>query len=161
MTLLKGALVALLITLYAAPALAASPTEAIIYQKCRIEFTEPKAREKARYYAPLIERAAKKHGLPPTLVARVAWHESNFKPRLVSHAGARGLMQVMPFHFKRGQSWKDPATNLDVGCGVLKSYLKRFDGDWHRALTAYCYGPRIVSRGKYRSRYSKAILARR
>lgn len=135
-----------------------SPLENQIYRLCKHEFPKNTAVQKAKYYAPLIQKVAKKHKVPAPVLASLIWHESNYKPGLVSHAGARGLMQVMPFWFKRGQNWRDPKTNLEVGTSLLVQYRNRYHGDWHRALTAYCMGPVSVSRGRYRSRYSNQVL---
>jgi len=135
-----------------------NPLEKQINRLCQGEFTPKVASEKAKFYAPLIQKVAKKHKVPAPVLASIIWHESNFKPGMVSPAGARGLMQVMPFWFKRGQNWRDPKTNLEVGTSLLVQYKNRYHGDWHRALTAYCMGPLRVSRGTYRSRYSVKVL---
>lgn len=138
------------------------PLENFIYKFCVKEFSKEKAIEKSKFYSPLIKKASKKYDIPETIIASVIWHESNFKPYLVSPAGALGLMQVMPFHFKKNEDWKNPATNIEVGCRILKGYTLRFNGDFHRALTAYCYGPMYVAnRGISRSRYSRAVLLHR
>jgi soluble lytic murein transglycosylase-like protein len=134
------------------------PLTAFVYKLCRKEFPAAKALEKAKWYTPRIQRAAADADLPATVVASVIWHESNFHPHCVSPCGALGLMQVMPFHFRRGEDWRDPEVNLRVGCRVLKGYWKSYGGDPHRALTAYCWGPANVNRGMSRSRYSKAVL---
>jgi len=135
-----------------------SPLEKQILRLCKNEFSPKVAVEKAHFYAPLIQKVADKHHVPAPVLASLIWHESNFKPRMVSPAGARGLMQVMPMWFKRGQDWRNPETNLNVGTSLLVQYRNRFHGDWHRALTAYCMGPIRVSRGMYRSRYSARVL---
>lgn len=137
-----------------------SPLEKQIFRLCKHEFSQAKAVEKAQHYAPLVERAAKKYDIPSTVVASMIWHESNYKPNMVSPYGARGLMQVMPMWFKRGENWRDHQTNINVGCRVLRMYSTQFHGNMHRALTAYCYGPAPVYRGKYRSRYSNQVLKR-
>lgn len=137
-----------------------SPLESLIYRKCKIEFSKAKAIEKAKFYAPIIRRVAGHYKLPPRIIAALIWHESNYKPRETSSCGALGLMQVIPFEgrFKRGQNPFDPATNMSVGCGILKGYLLRCHGDWSRALTAYNYGMLPVSRGLSRTPYSRAVL---
>lgn len=126
----------------------------------------------ARYTA-FIEKSAARWNLDPLLVARVIRLESEFKPREVSHVGAIGLMQVMPFHFTRKgippKKRMDPATNIELGCHLLSWYIKRMDLSYpglspealfHRTLVAYNMGPKAVSRGIYRSRYSEIILSR-
>lgn len=157
-----AALAALLIFFLAAPASASelNAVKGVIFEKCVREFGRAKATEKANYYAPIIIRVAGQHKLPAHLVANLIWYESNYRPRSMSQAGALGLMQVMPFHFRKGENWKDPATNINVGCRVLKDYNKRFGGNWHKTLVAYNEGPRAVSRGKFRSRYSRYVLTR-
>lgn len=126
----------------------------------------------AKRYAWHIEQAAKKYHLDPVFVARIIRLESSFNPRSVSHVGAVGLMQVMPFHFKhRGiprSKWMETKTNLDLGCKILAWYKERMARLYpgldpralrHRALVAYNMGPRaVVSRGIYRSRYSEIIM---
>ncbi|HEY9900804.1 MAG TPA: transglycosylase SLT domain-containing protein [Pantanalinema sp.] len=130
--------------------------------------------DKAKRFAWHVEQAAKKWKLDPLLVARVIRLESEYNPREVSHVGAHGLMQVMPFHFSRRgiprSKWFDTATNLDLGCRILAWYLDRMVAQYpgldpsainHRALVAYNMGPRaVVSRGIYRSRYSEIIMKR-
>lgn len=126
----------------------------------------------ARYTA-FIEASAKRWKLDPLLVARVIRLESEFNPREVSHVGAIGLMQVMPFHFDRRRippkKRMDPAINIDLGCRILAWYTQRMALSYpglspeallHRALVAYNMGPKGVSRGVYRSRYSEIILTR-
>lgn len=137
-----------------------SPLEKQIFRLCKNEFPKSTAVQKAKFYAPIISKVAKKHHVPSSVLASLIWHESNFKPGMVSPAGARGLMQVMPFWFKRGQVWRNPETNLEVGTSLLVQYKNRYHGDWHRALTAYCMGPMRVSRGLYRSRYSSKVLSK-
>ena len=105
----------------------------------------------------MVLKAAVRYKVPPPIVVSVIWYESNYHPNLVSSAGALGLMQVMPMHFKRGEKWNDPLTNINVGCRVLQEYHNLFE-DWHKTLTAYCFGPMRVSRGAWRSRYSEAVL---
>jgi hypothetical protein len=74
--------------------------------------------------------AARKYWLDPQLVRAVMKAESGFRPRVVSSAGARGVMQVMPcvWHEIRGRydlSWEyrrdvhDPAKNIEVACAYL------------------------------------------
>lgn len=127
----------------------------------------------AERYTAFIEASAKRWKLDPLLVARVIRLESEFNPREVSHVGAIGLMQVMPFHFARrgipAKKRMDPATNIDLGCRLLAWYTKRMELTYpglgpeallHRALVAYNMGPKGVSRGVYRSRYSEIILSK-
>lgn len=88
-----------------------------------------------------IHRAATIAGLSPEIVLAVIKIESAFNPYALSHAGAQGMMQVMPF-------WKneigrpddnliDVETNLRYGCTILKHYLDREKGHLTNALARY------------------------
>lgn len=79
--------------------------------------------------------------LPPELVLAVIDIESNFDRYALSHAGARGLMQVMPFWLEEIGRPDDNLffieTNLRFGCTILKYYLDMENGDLQRALGRY------------------------
>lgn len=79
--------------------------------------------------------------LPPELVLAVIQVESNFDRFAISHAGARGLMQVMPFWLEELGRPQDNLfhirTNIRYGCTILKHYLKRERGNLQRALARY------------------------
>jgi soluble lytic murein transglycosylase-like protein len=97
--------------------------------------------EAGRRWAPAIEATAARHGLDGRLLAALVWTESNFRPDVVSHAGAIGLAQLMP-GTARGlgvDPW-DPRQNLDGGARYLRAQLDRF-GSADLALAAYNAGP--------------------
>lgn len=104
---------------------------------------------------------ARRAGLPPELVLAVIEVESNFNPYAISAAGARGLMQVMPFWLKRigkpGDSLFRVQTNLRYGCTILKYYLDKEGGNLFHALARY-----NGSRGQrwYPARVDRAWRAR-
>ncbi len=80
-------------------------------------------------------------GLDPQLVLGVIHHESGFKKYAVSHADARGYMQVMPFWTRViggvEHNLFHLRTNLRYGCVILRHYLDRENGDLFRALGRY------------------------
>jgi soluble lytic murein transglycosylase-like protein len=84
---------------------------------------------------------AHRSGLPPELVLAVIDVESNFSQYAISSAGARGLMQVMPFWLdiigKPGDSLFRIQTNLRLGCTILKYYLNKEQGNLQAALKRY------------------------
>jgi soluble lytic murein transglycosylase-like protein len=79
--------------------------------------------------------------LPPELVLAVIDVESNFDRYAISVAGARGLMQIMPFWLDEIGRPDDNLlhidTNLRFGCTILKYYLEMENGDLSRALGRY------------------------
>lgn len=84
---------------------------------------------------------ARRARLPPELVLSVIEVESNFNPFAISSAGARGLMQVMPFWLKElgrpGDSLFRMPTNLRFGCTILRYYLDKENGNLTHALARY------------------------
>ncbi|MEX0729276.1 MAG: lytic transglycosylase domain-containing protein [Aquisalimonadaceae bacterium] len=79
--------------------------------------------------------------LQPELVLAVIEVESNFNRFAISSAGARGLMQIMPFWLNEIGRPEDNlfhmATNLRFGCTILRHYLDIERGDLTRALARY------------------------
>ncbi len=89
----------------------------------------------------LIHAEAARAGVSPELVLAIISVESKFDRFAVSHAGAQGLMQIMPFWLKlSGQpdgNLFHASTNLRLGCTILKYYLNRSHGDIREALQRY------------------------
>jgi soluble lytic murein transglycosylase-like protein len=99
-------------------------------------------------YQHLIESAARRHGLNPELLHAVIRAESAYKPDALSHAGACGLMQLMPAtarRFRVHDIW-DPAANIEGGARYLRLLLDMFDHDLRLALAAYNAGENAVKR---------------
>jgi soluble lytic murein transglycosylase-like protein len=88
-----------------------------------------------------VHLAATRADLAPELVLAVIDVESNYDRFAISYAGARGLMQVMPFWLdeigRPDDDLFDIETNLRFGCTILSLYLKRENGDIQRALARY------------------------
>lgn len=100
----------------------------------------------ARYSAKVHELAAR-FDLSPALIEALVWQESRWRENAVSHAGARGLAQLMPGTARYlGVNPDDPFANLEGGARYLREQLDRFDGDLERALAAYNAGPGRVER---------------
>jgi soluble lytic murein transglycosylase-like protein len=102
------------------------------------------------HYNHIITKASKTYGIDVPLIKAVIKVESNFNPKAISKAGARGLMQIMPTNFKalRIRDPFDPDQNIMGGASLLKELLIRFDGNVHFALAAYNAGPASVDRLK-------------
>lgn len=84
---------------------------------------------------------ATRAGLDPQLVLGIIHVESGFKKYAVSTAGARGLMQVMPFWVNLiGEGEHNLfhlRINIRYGCVILRHYLDIEKGDLYRALGRY------------------------
>lgn len=99
-------------------------------------------------YEDLIQTASAKYGVPVDLIKAVIDTESNFKPDVVSSAGAKGLMQLMD-GTANGLGVTDsfdPAQNIDGGVRYLSYQLKRYGGQEQMALAAYNAGPSRVNK---------------
>lgn len=96
-------------------------------------------------YADLFNAAGARYGVSPTLLSAVAKQESGYRPDAVSHAGAQGLMQLMPATAKGlgVSNSMDPAQAVDGAARLLKDLLGRF-GSTDLALAAYNAGPGAV-----------------
>jgi soluble lytic murein transglycosylase-like protein len=84
---------------------------------------------------------ARRAKLDPQLVLALITVESNFDRFAISSAGARGMMQIMPFWLDEighpDDNLFDIATNLRFGCTILSIYLEREKGNMHKALARY------------------------
>ena len=89
----------------------------------------------------LIHYEASRVNIEPELVLAVIEVESAFNEFAISVAGARGLMQVMPFWLDEiGISDKNLfkiRTNLRMGCTILRYYMDMEPNDLGRALARY------------------------
>ena len=89
----------------------------------------------------LIHYEARRVNIEPELVLAVIEVESHFDQYAISVAGARGLMQVMPFWLDEiGISDKNlfkVRTNLRMGCTILRYYMDMEPESLGRALARY------------------------
>ena len=86
------------------------------------------------------------------LIHAIILQESAFKVNAYSHAGARGLMQLMPYtakvvaknikvkYYKKALT-KNPNYNILLGSTYIKQLLERFENSLPLALAGYNAGP--------------------
>lgn len=102
--------------------------------------------------AQTLNDAARRHDIDPLLLHAIAHVESRHNPAAVSHAGARGVMQVMPATARRF-GVNDPQRellsapiNVDVSAAYLKTLQARFGNSLPLVLAAYNAGEGAVQR---------------
>jgi len=118
----------------------------------------------------IISESLKTTYVRPSLALAVAETESNFRPHVVSHAGAVGVMQIMPATafglYKIGRAALfDPRTNIRIGVGFLDHLIKKYNGRIDLALSHYNGGSAVIKNGSaqvlpYTRRYVSRVLAR-
>ena len=92
---------------------------------------------------------AAEHGMSPALAQSIAWNESTFDNSLVSSAGARGVMQIIPdtWNFVDGQLVAEPLDptsaidNVEAGVAYLHHLYHLKGGDGDATVASYYQGP--------------------
>lgn len=104
----------------------------------------------------MILSQSQRSGIDPNVVLALIAVESSGNPAALSHANARGLMQLLPATAKAesdrlGLLWRgdntlfDPVVNIQLGISYLSLLVERF-GDLETALVAYNWGPTRIAR---------------
>ncbi|MDQ6418998.1 lytic transglycosylase domain-containing protein [Paenibacillus sp. LHD-117] len=99
-------------------------------------------------FAGIIASASAKYGVDSALIEAVIATESGFRPLAESHAGAKGLMQLMD-GTARGLGVSDsfdPVQNIEGGTRYLSLLLRKYGGNEAVALAAYNAGPGRIDR---------------
>ena len=99
-------------------------------------------------YDSMISQLAKAHKLEPALVKAVVHVESAFRAKARSHAGAQGLMQLMPATARRFgvRNPYHPPENLLGGVRYLRWLYTHFGGNVVHVLAGYNAGENAVKR---------------
>ena len=97
---------------------------------------------------PVLVAAATRHRVPADFVLAVARAESGTASHRISHAGAMGVLQLMPGTASdlRVNDPFDPYENIDGGVRYMRYLWRRYDGDRTRVAAAYNCGPGCVPR---------------
>lgn len=114
-------------------------------------------------YWPTVSTTAQQLGIDPYLLLAIARQESTFRASVISHAGATGVLQLMP-DTARWLAQKDsristehitnlnsPVNSILLGAVYLNRMLSRSDNNVIYALAAYNAGPGNCD--KWRSRF--------
>ena len=116
-------------------------------------------------HAALFNEAGARWGIPPTVLAGMAYVESRFQNDAVSQAGAVGMMQFLPSTASSmGVNPYDPSSAIDGAARYLRTALDRF-GSLDMAIGAYNIGPGAMARagsvnpGTQADRYVTAVRA--
>lgn len=115
-------------------------------------------------YRTEILSASTEFSIAPDLISSVINAESRFRPAATSHAGAIGLMQVLPSTAAEvaatlsipdftADDLYDPSTNIQIGAYYLHTLIGDF-GDTATAICAYNAGPNKVRTWLADPRYS-------
>lgn len=105
-------------------------------------------KERFETIQPLVQKYAAQYNIDINLVNAVIRQESGFNPNAVSHAGAQGLMQLMPSTAKSlgVKNPFDPEQNLAGGIRHLAGLLEQYQGNVALALAAYNAGSGAVAK---------------
>lgn len=110
-----------------------------------------------QYLFPVLPEAKKKgYATHPAFIHGIIRQESAFDQYAQSHAGALGLMQLMPptaketaskigLPYNKSRLTNDPAYNMSLGAAYIAQMLKRYDGNRTLAIASYNAGPGRVS----------------
>jgi soluble lytic murein transglycosylase-like protein len=114
----------------------------------RARVRPPSRKSETDAYDAFIDEASERFDIPAALVRAVIAVESNFDPQAVSHAGAEGLMQLLPDTAKLMgvEDTFDPRQNILGGTRYLRQLANTFAGELVLTLAAYNAGQQRVAR---------------
>jgi len=108
-------------------------------------------------HKPIVEKQAKEQDIDPAWIYGVLRQESSFMADARSHAGALGLMQLMPrtgrltarklkFRIRSNNDILNINKNIRLGAAYLRRMMDRNDGNSALATASYNAGPHRVSK---------------
>jgi soluble lytic murein transglycosylase-like protein len=110
----------------------------------------------------IIHTKAQKYGIDPKILKGLVFRESSFRPTAINTEGKKdimrqslGLAQVRPStakwmgHKGTPQDLLKPEVNLEYSAKYLARNLKRYQGDYNKALSAYNAGRYTTANTKY------------
>jgi len=126
-------------------------------------------------WAQAFQKGSEETGVDPFVALQFSIVESGLKmvgpygTTLVSHAGAEGIMQVMPQYWgtgqidfiKKPQDLRHPTLNIRAGMYILATYYAQCGQNWYNAALCYHGGQRALVRPKKSSiSYAEKITKR-
>ncbi len=135
-------------------------------KQIKLEFVPDHLQARVRQYLPYVQKAARIYEVAPELILAVIQTESVFNPRAVSHAGAVGLMQLVPHsggleasklvygepRLLTREELSRPDQNIELGAAYLRILLRRHFSEYRTeprkllflVIASYNCGPRRV-----------------
>jgi soluble lytic murein transglycosylase-like protein len=118
--------------------------------RCDVVPSKDNSPDRFARYDEHIREASELYQIPEVLIRAVIRSESDYDPRVVSSAGARGLMQLMPevcddMHVPRVDV-HEPRLNILGGTRLLRVLANRFDGDLVKTIAGYHAGGSAVAK---------------
>jgi len=116
----------------------------------RADVVPARDRSPDRYvrYDGIIDYASRLYAIPEPLIRAIIKVESDYDPSVVSCAGAKGLMQVMPYEEKSEhiEHVFDPWQNILAGTRMLRSKANHWNGDLVKTIASYHAGVGAVTK---------------
>ena len=104
------------------------------------------------YHQDIITQYSREYNLDPFFVASMIREESSYDKNIISHAGAYGLMQIMPYtgrdiakqlkirQFNANMLFQ-PEVNIRMGIWYIQNLMKTFNNNYALVAGAYNAGP--------------------
>jgi soluble lytic murein transglycosylase-like protein len=110
--------------------------------RCDVVPAKDRSADRYHRYDEYIREASELYMMPEPMIRAVIHVESDYDPQVVSSAGARGLMQLMPSVIQdmRVQDVHDPRDNIMGGTRLLRILANRYDGDLVLTIAGYHAG---------------------
>ena len=146
---------------------------ATILSTRKAEATERRVREGAgilampSIYDTLIKQYSSTYSIDPKILKAKIYWESNFNPRTVSPAGAKGLAQMMSLTWNA--VWKDiikqpiqdmfnPEASIHAAAAYFRYLLNKFDNNYSYSMMAYNLGETTVRNAILRYKTPELVI---
>jgi len=107
-------------------------------------------------YGGIVQQAAAKYGIDPSILAGLLEVESNFDPKQRSKAGAQGIAQIMPGYHPGVNTWN--ANESIMYAAKYLSELRSQLGSMDEAIYAYNGGPGGIRKSAENRAYHPKVM---